>query len=105
MKNNAFPNGPIALDCEMVGVGAGFVNALGRVSIVDYNGNVLYDVFSLPDEPITDYRTPYSGIRPRDMVNALPFKVVRNDVMQIIRVICFRYLLNTFRIVLSWDIQ
>ncbi|KAM3184937.1 hypothetical protein ACTXT7_007409, partial [Hymenolepis weldensis] len=69
----------------MVGVGADFVNALGRVSIVDYNGNVLYDVFSLPDEPITDYRTPYSGIRPQDMVNALPFKVVRNDVMQIIR--------------------
>ncbi|VUZ44941.1 unnamed protein product, partial [Hymenolepis diminuta] len=85
LKNNAFPNGPIALDCEMVGVGADFVNALGRVSIVDYNGNVLYDVFSLPEEPITDYRTPYSGIRPRDMMNALPFKVVRNDVMQIIR--------------------
>nr|CDS29628.1 interferon stimulated 20 kDa exonuclease [Hymenolepis microstoma] len=78
-------SGPIAIDCEVVSVGADKINALGRVSIVDYNGNVLYDAFSRPDEPISDYHTPYSGIRPHGVENALPFKVVRNVVMQIIR--------------------
>ncbi|KAM7535920.1 hypothetical protein Aperf_G00000090930 [Anoplocephala perfoliata] len=84
----------------MVGVGVNKIDALGRVSIVDYNGNVLYDVFSRPDGCITDYRTRYSGIRPRDMEKALPFKVVRNDVQQIIRdrVVVGHSINNDFRV-------
>ncbi|KAM3184936.1 hypothetical protein ACTXT7_007408 [Hymenolepis weldensis] len=84
LRNNAFPIGPIALDCEMVGVDSNKRSALGRVSIVDYAGRILYDVISSPDKPITDFRTPYSGIRSKDMANALPFYKVRFDVKKLI---------------------
>nr|CDS29627.1 interferon stimulated 20 kDa exonuclease [Hymenolepis microstoma] len=98
LKNNDFPTGPIALDCEMVGVGKNKRSALARVSIVDYTGGVLYDVISRPDEPITDFRTRYSGIRPIDMENALPFKSVQSDVQQIIenRVVVGHMIKNDF---------
>ncbi|VDO05476.1 unnamed protein product [Rodentolepis nana] len=84
LKNNNFPAGPIALDCEMVGVGNNKRSALARVSIVDYTGRVIYDVISRPDEPITDFRTRYSGIRPIDMEDALSFERVQTDVKKII---------------------
>lgn len=59
----------VALDCEMVGVGPGKKNGLGRVSIVNEHGYCIYDKFVKPDEPITDFRTRWSGIRARDMIN------------------------------------
>lgn len=102
LATNKFPDGPIALDCEMVGVGRYNRNALGRVSIVDYHGNILYDVFSRPDKPITDYRTQFSGIRPRDLVNALPLKAVRQDVIQIIKVIS-RFFSSLLESYFSWS--
>lgn len=86
MENGTFPEGPIALDCEMVGVGESNKGALGRVSIVGYNGEVLYDVISKPEEPVTFYRTKYSGIRPQDMENGLPFQKVQDDVRRLIQV-------------------
>ena len=62
------PGRYIALDCEMVGIGAdGTGNALARVSVVNYYGNVLLDTFVVPRERVTDWRTKYSGIRPADV--------------------------------------
>jgi len=59
----------VAMDCEMVGIGPGGVqNALGRCSIVNYYGEVLYDHFVKVTDEITDYRTHVSGIRYRDLV-------------------------------------
>ncbi|KAA0196346.1 RNA exonuclease 4 [Fasciolopsis buskii] len=78
--------GPIALDCEMVGVGPKLLNALGRISIVDYSGNVLYDVMVRPEEEITDFRTRWSGIRPEDMRRAIPFECAQEQVERIIHV-------------------
>lgn len=44
----------VAMDCEMVGVGlSGKQSALARCSIVDYNGEVLYDKHVRPAEKIT----------------------------------------------------
>lgn len=58
----------VALDCEMVGVGPdGKNNALARVSVVNYNGDVLYDTFVKPGEKVTDYRTQWSGVREEDV--------------------------------------
>ena len=48
----------LALDCEMVGVGAdGKRSILARVSIVNEDGNVIMDKFVAPTERVTDYRT------------------------------------------------
>lgn len=76
---------PVALDCEMVGVGDEKASALARCSVVDYEGDVLYDVYVKPDQPITDYRTQWSGIRPKHMKNAISFRSARKKVKRIIR--------------------
>lgn len=48
------------LDCEMCLADRDFV--LTRVSILDFQGNVVYDQLVKPDVEITDYLTKYSGI-------------------------------------------
>ena len=56
----------LAIDCEMcITSPAGTtpqVFSLTRISIIDWNGNVVLDELVKPEEPITDYLTPYSGI-------------------------------------------
>ena len=54
----------VALDCEMVGVGDGGIRSvLGRVSILNSYGNLVYDKFVKVKERITNFRTQYSGIK------------------------------------------
>jgi len=61
----------LALDCEMVGGGLDGINSiLARVSIVNASGAVIYDSHVAPIEKVTDYRTQWSGVRPRDLVGA-----------------------------------
>lgn len=66
------PGRYLAIDCEMVGVG---INAsessLARVSVVNYHGEVIMDEYVKPREPVVDYRTRYSGIRPLDIINGM----------------------------------
>lgn len=58
----------VALDCEMVGIGlSGKQSVLARCSMVDYDGNVLYDKFVRPPVLVTDFRTKWSGVRKRDL--------------------------------------
>ena len=58
----------VALDCEMVGIGTtGKMSALARCSLVDYDGNKIYDKFVRPKSFVTDFRTKYSGIRVQDL--------------------------------------
>lgn len=76
----------VALDCEMVGVGTGGVeSALARVSIIDIKGATLYDKYVQPVSPVTDYRTRFSGIRPHNLQNAIPFTVAQEEVAAIIK--------------------
>lgn len=64
------PGRYLALDCEMVGVGPdGRESALARVSLVNYHGAVQLDVFVRPRERVVDYRTQFSGVRARDLVD------------------------------------
>lgn len=58
------------MDCEMVGTGVDGVDSiLARVSIVNQFGHIILDKYVKPTEPVTDYRTHVSGIRPTDLVN------------------------------------
>lgn len=54
-----------AVDCEMVGVGPEALDsALARVSITNWNNEIVLDTYVRVEEEVTDYRTFVSGIRP-----------------------------------------
>lgn len=75
------PTTVVALDCEMVGTGpGGRCSELARCSILDYHGNILYDKYIRPCQPVTDYRTRWSGIRRHHLHNATPFAQAREEV-------------------------
>ena len=72
------PDNIVSLDCEMVGCGSkGRISALGRCSIVNYCGEIVYDSYVKPVLPVTDYRTKWSGIRRKHLSNAMPFSEAR----------------------------
>ncbi|ORY90376.1 ribonuclease H-like domain-containing protein [Syncephalastrum racemosum] len=83
----------VAIDCEMVETGERLPDGsfrkkkseLARVSLVNYFGAVLLDVFVKPQRPITDYRTEVSGIRPKDLKNAMPFLEAQQKVLDIVQ--------------------
>ncbi|KAE8146313.1 ribonuclease H-like domain-containing protein [Aspergillus avenaceus] len=76
----------VAMDCEMVGVGPNpdHDSALARVSIVNFNGEQVYDSFVRPKEMVTDWRTHVSGIAPKHMVEARVLEQVQKDVAQVL---------------------
>jgi len=70
--------GCVAIDCEMVGVGPnGAESSVARVSVVNYHGAVLLDVYVQQRERVTDYRTKYSGIRKEHMLNGTALSTLR----------------------------
>jgi len=76
----------VAIDCEMVGIHSdGKGNMLARVSIVNSKGETIYDKFVKPTEKVTDYRTPVSGIRPKDIEHGEIFIKVKKEVAQILK--------------------
>ncbi|XP_021356486.1 uncharacterized protein LOC110452349 [Mizuhopecten yessoensis] len=80
------PDQYLAVDCEFVGVGfKGCISRLGRCSVVDYHGNVVYDIYSRPEELVTDYRTRYSGISYRNMTDAVRFEEVQEKVKDLLK--------------------
>ncbi|CAG04558.1 unnamed protein product, partial [Tetraodon nigroviridis] len=79
------PSKYLALDCEMVGSGPkGSVSQLGRCSVVSYDGDVVYDKFIKPPVPVTNYRTRWSGIRPRNLANATPYAAARKEILRLL---------------------
>jgi len=73
----------------MVGVGPeGRESVVARVSIVNFHGQVLLDAYVVPKEPVTDYRTKFSGVRPKDLRRengARPLDEVIKNVDRIIK--------------------
>jgi RNA exonuclease 4 len=68
------PGKYVAVDCEMVGVGPdGAESSLARVSVVNFHGAVLLDEFVRQRERVVDYRTEFSGVRPKDLAHGSPF--------------------------------
>ena len=73
----------VGLDCEMVGVGEdGKRSALARCSMVDFDGNTIYDKFVRPKAFVTDFRTQWSGVRKQDLRagEAITFNECQQDV-------------------------
>lgn len=70
----------------MVGVGPNpdHDSALARVSIVNFNGEQIYDSYVRPKEMVTDWRTHVSGILPKHMVEARTLEQVQKDVINIL---------------------
>ncbi|KAM6973358.1 interferon-stimulated gene 20 kDa protein [Aplochiton taeniatus] len=75
----------VAMDCEMVGTGpGGCCSELARCSILDYDGLVLYDKYVRPCQPVTDYRTRWSGIQKHHLKNAVPFAEAQKEITGIL---------------------
>eukprot|EP00543_Licmophora_paradoxa_P004504 CAMPEP_0202445316 /NCGR_PEP_ID=MMETSP1360-20130828/4153_1 /ASSEMBLY_ACC=CAM_ASM_000848 /TAXON_ID=515479 /ORGANISM="Licmophora paradoxa, Strain CCMP2313" /LENGTH=497 /DNA_ID=CAMNT_0049061537 /DNA_START=327 /DNA_END=1820 /DNA_ORIENTATION=- len=77
-----------ALDCEMVGIGPeGYDSALARVTIVNWENQIVLDAFVKVPVPVTDYRTYVSGITPQDIESerAVTFEEARSLVEDILR--------------------
>lgn len=69
----------------MVGVGPNpdHDSVLARVSIVNFNGDQIYDSYVRPKEMVTDWRTHVSGIAPKHMVEARSLEEVQKEVAKI----------------------
>eukprot|EP00063_Salmo_salar_P050787 XP_014025622.1 PREDICTED: apoptosis-enhancing nuclease-like [Salmo salar] len=99
--HNMCPTNVVAIDCEMVGTGlGGRTSELARCSLVDYHGNVLYDKYICPCQPVTDYRTRWSGIQRHHFQNALPFPEARTEILRILegKVVIGHALYNDFQV-------
>ncbi|KAK0255612.1 hypothetical protein LTS09_009281 [Friedmanniomyces endolithicus] len=63
----------VAMDCEMCITSPPSVTpqifSLTRVSLIDWDGKVILDELVKPENAITDYLTPYSGITPAMLQN------------------------------------
>ncbi|NWS55696.1 AEN nuclease, partial [Chunga burmeisteri] len=80
------PGKYVAIDCEMVGTGPqGKLSELARCSVVNYEGDVIYDKYVQPELPIVDYRTRWSGITKQHMKNAIPFKAAQAEILKILK--------------------
>ncbi|XP_062439621.1 apoptosis-enhancing nuclease [Rhea pennata] len=80
------PGKYVAIDCEMVGTGPrGKLSELARCTIVNYEGDVVYDKYIQPAFPIVDYRTRWSGITKRHMKNAIPFRAAQAEILKILK--------------------
>ena len=56
-----------ALDCEMCYTTRGI--ELTRVTVVNEDGNSIYETFVKPDNKILDYNTKFSGVIEKDLEN------------------------------------
>lgn len=70
----------------MVGVGPNpdQDSALARVSVVNYDGDQLYDSYVRPKEQVTDWRTQWSGITSKHMLTARPFEDVQKEIAKVL---------------------
>ncbi len=72
------PTPILSLDCEMVETEDG--DALGRASVVNYNGQVVYDKFVRPEKRVVDYRSAISGVTPEKLKTGVKFAQCREEV-------------------------
>ncbi|XP_044759113.1 putative exonuclease GOR isoform X1 [Coccinella septempunctata] len=73
-----------ALDCEMCYTVKGL--ELCKVTILAYNGAIVYDHFVKPDNEVVDYNTRYSGVTESDVngPNSKTFSKVQSDILELV---------------------
>ncbi|KAI0076253.1 hypothetical protein K474DRAFT_1283001 [Panus rudis PR-1116 ss-1] len=57
---------------------------IARVTIVDYRGDTILDTFVRPTQPVSDYRSAKTGIRPQHLAGAPEFADVQRHVAQLL---------------------
>ncbi|EPR78745.1 Exonuclease [Spraguea lophii 42_110] len=72
----------VSIDCEMVITTKG--KELGRLSILDNNGNTIYDKYIQPEHLVTDFCTKYSGLDVNSFKDAISFKEMKKEIKNII---------------------
>ncbi|AAS52708.1 AER024Wp [Eremothecium gossypii ATCC 10895] len=76
----------VAMDCEFVGVGPdGKESVLARVSVVNYYGQEVLDLYVRPKEKVTDWRTWVSGITPAHMKQAVTLEEAQRRVAAMLK--------------------
>lgn len=76
----------LAIDCEMVGIGpTGRQSALARVSVVNWDLELVFDTYVQAMDRVTDYRTHVSGIRKKDLKGAMTFRKCRELVVELVQ--------------------
>lgn len=73
----------LALDCEMCYTAAGLQAV--RLEVVGADGRQVYGAFVLPDAPVVDYNTRFSGISARDLRKATKsLRDVQSDLLALV---------------------
>ena len=77
----------VAMDCEMVGVGHRCKSHIARVTMINWEQDIVYDRLVRPSEPVTDYRTFVSGITAADLESAaaVDLATCRAQVQELLR--------------------
>uniref|UniRef100_A0A8C2A9M3 Interferon stimulated exonuclease gene 20-like 2 n=1 Tax=Cyprinus carpio TaxID=7962 RepID=A0A8C2A9M3_CYPCA len=77
----------VALDCEMVGTGP-------------KGCDLIYDKYIKPINPVTDFRSRWSGIRRQDLLHAIPFDQAQKEIVKIItgKVVVGHAIHNDFKV-------
>ena len=71
------------MDCEFIR--SKDKEMLGRISLVNYNGQTIFDTVVQPEEQVTDYITHITGLTKESFINAPAFKEVNDHVISLIR--------------------
>lgn len=78
----------LAIDCEMMQcegkVPTETITQVGRVSIVDHTGNIIYDKYIKPESKVVDYLEQYSGLNQANTDAGITKKQLIEDVLSII---------------------
>lgn len=72
----------VSIDLEMVCSARG--KEVGRVSILDHNGTILYDKFVKSDYPVVDYCTEYSGLTEELLKEGITNEEMKEEICNII---------------------
>lgn len=72
----------IAIDCEMMSCEDR--KQVGRVSMLDHNGIIIYDKFIKPESTVIDYLEKYSGLNKENTGKGISIKQLHEDLLSII---------------------